>query len=118
MTGTVKVTVNTTVFHPIYKKRYRRSKNFLADSNGHDLYQGDTVVITECRPLSKNKCFKVTEVVAQVPRVSDVKEEKGLDKLAHNIKEKPVEEEKVEAKEEKAEEKNDEASETDTPAES
>jgi small subunit ribosomal protein S17 len=80
MTGTVTVTIHRSIFHPLYKKRYRMSKKFLADVNGmEDLGVGDTVVITECRPLSKNKCFKVTEVVKRAPRVSEMKEDSAFD---------------------------------------
>ena len=79
MTGTVTVTIHRSVFHPLYKKRYPVSKKFLADVNGMtDLGVGDEVVITECRPLSKRKCFKVTEVLKRVPRVSEMAEEKEL----------------------------------------
>jgi len=105
MTGTVTVTVHAFVFHPIYKKRFRRSKKFLADTNGQDVHEGDLVVITECRPISKRKCFKVTEVVEQAPRVSDIKEEATLEKAVHREKIAPVIEKKEEKKEdEKAEE--------------
>ena len=79
MTGTVTVTVHRSVFHPMYKKRYRMSKKFLADSRGvEDLAVGDLVTITECRPLSKRKCFKVTEVLKRAPRVSEMAEEAAL----------------------------------------
>lgn len=76
MTGTVTVTTHRSVIHPVYKKRFRVSKKFLADSNGMtDLGVGDMVVITECRPLSKRKCFKVTEVIKRAARVSELSEE-------------------------------------------
>ncbi|MBI3619394.1 30S ribosomal protein S17 [Candidatus Peregrinibacteria bacterium] len=78
MKGTVTVTVHRAVFHPLYKKRYRMSKKFLADMNGMDLGVGDLVEITECRPLSKRKCFKVTEMIKQAPRVSEMAEEATL----------------------------------------
>lgn len=79
MQGTVTVTVHRSMFHSLYKKRYRMSKKFLADSRGiEDLGVGDVVVITECRPLSKRKCFKVTEVLKRVPRVSEMAEEASL----------------------------------------
>ena len=39
---------------------------------------GDTVEITECRPLSKRKCFKVSQVLKRVPRVSDLAEEGAI----------------------------------------
>ncbi len=78
MTGTVTVTVHRSVFHEKYKKRFRVSTKFLADSNGMDLGVGDLVVITECRPLSKRKCFRVTEIVKAAPRLSELKEEAAL----------------------------------------
>lgn len=79
MTDTVTVTVHRSVFHPMYKKRFRMSKKFLADTNGmKDLGVGDTVQITECRPISKRKHFKVTEVIKRVPRVSEMVEEGEL----------------------------------------
>ncbi len=75
MQNTVAVTVHRYVMHPTYAKRYRVSKKFLADTNGNDLWVGDEVTITECRPLSKRKCFKVTEVLKKAPRVSEMKTE-------------------------------------------
>lgn len=87
MQNTVTVVVHRSVFHPIYKKRYRVSKKFLADSNGmQDLGIGDSVVITECRPISKRKCFKVTEVLKRAPRVSDVQEEGALEQVTQKRK--------------------------------
>src|SRR3990167_3957161 len=80
MTGTVTVTVHRSVFHPLYKKRFRVSKKFLSDTNKmEDLGVGDTVEITECRPISKRKCFKVTTVLKRVPRVSEMIEESAIE---------------------------------------
>lgn len=79
MTDTVTVTVHRSVFHPLYRKRYRVSKKFLADTKGvTDLGIGDTVEITECRPLSKRKCFKITNVIKRAPRVSEMVEEGAI----------------------------------------
>ncbi len=79
MQNTVTVTVHRSVMHPVYKKRFRVSKKFLADTNKmEDLGIGDTVEITECRPLSKRKHFKVTDVVKRAPRVSEMAEETEL----------------------------------------
>ncbi len=89
MTGTITVTVHELVMHSLYKKRFRKSTKFLADPAGHDVVEGDTVAITECRPLSKRKCFRVTEVVARVPRVDVLQEEEGLEAAMHR---KPKEE--------------------------
>ncbi len=75
MQKTVVVTVHRSVMHAMYDKRFRVSKKFMADSTGFDLGVGDEVVITECRPLSKNKCFRVTELLKAAPRLAEVKME-------------------------------------------
>ncbi|MBU2213143.1 30S ribosomal protein S17 [Patescibacteria group bacterium] len=88
MMNTVTVVEHRAVFHPIYKKRFRRSKKFMADSEGiEDLQEGDTVIISECKPLSKRKYFKVMEVVERVPRVSEFKEDEGIEEAVHGKKE-------------------------------
>ena len=56
-------------------KRFRVSKKFLADLNGQDAGVGDEVEITECRPISKRKCFKIIDVRKRAPRLADVKME-------------------------------------------
>lgn len=95
MQDTVTVTVHMQVRHPIYKKSFRKSKKFLADTKGvTDLMIGDEVVITECRPLSKNKHFKVSEVTKRSPRVSEMKDEEGLEKTTK--REKPASKEAAE----------------------
>lgn len=75
MQKTVVVTVHRSVMHSMYDKRFRVSKKFMADSTGFDLGIGDEVVITECRPLSKNKCFRVTELLKAAPRLTAMKTE-------------------------------------------
>lgn len=87
MTDTVTVTVHQQVQHPLYKKSFRQSKKFLADTKGvTDLMVGDEVEIQECRPLSKRKHFKVTEVLKRAPRVSEMVDEAGVDKAIHREK--------------------------------
>lgn len=78
MTGTVTVTVHRRKPHPLYRKSFRVSKKFLADTNSIAVGVGDEVLITECRPLSKRKRFTVTEVLKQAPRVGEIGEEEGL----------------------------------------
>lgn len=90
MTGSVVVTVHTSAFHPVYKKRFRRSKKFMCDVNGLDLHEGDQVEFQECRPLSKNKCNKVTQVLKAAPRVSEMKEDAAAESVIHRVKNKPV----------------------------
>jgi small subunit ribosomal protein S17 len=87
MQRTVTVTVHRLVFHALYKKRFRRSKKFLADVGEFgDLHEGDMVVITECRPLSKRKCFRVTEVLKRAPRVSEIAEDAAVEGVMRHRK--------------------------------
>jgi small subunit ribosomal protein S17 len=87
MQNTVTVTVHQSVRHPLYKKSFRKSKKFLADTNGMtDLMAGDEVEIEECRPLSKNKHFKIKEVLKRTPRVSEMAEEAAIEKTIHREK--------------------------------
>lgn len=87
MKDTVTVTVHQLVQHALYKKSYRQSKKFLADTKGiTDLMAGDEVMIEECRPLSKRKHFKVKEVLKRAPRVSEMVEEAAIEKTIHREK--------------------------------
>lgn len=60
---TVSVRVERTVRHPLYKKIMRRRKRYLAHDEGNDCKIGDSVLIEECRPLSKRKSWRVVEVL-------------------------------------------------------
>lgn len=80
MTNTVTVTIHRSVLHPLYKKRFPVSKKFLADTNGMDLHVGDEVVITECRPLSKRKHFKVTEILKKALQTAELATEAHVQK--------------------------------------
>lgn len=59
---TVTVNVSKIWEHPVYGKRVKRSKNFLVH-NEAGAKLGDHVVIGETRPISKNKHFKITEIL-------------------------------------------------------
>ncbi len=60
---TVTVLVERQVKHPLYGKFIRRSTKFHAHDENNECKQGDIVSIQECRPISKTKSFKVTEIV-------------------------------------------------------
>ena len=49
--------------HPIYKKRFKIVKKYLADDPENKFNVGDMVLIKECRPISKTKKFIVAEKV-------------------------------------------------------
>ncbi len=63
MTKTVTVEIESFRKHPLYKKIVRRSKKILVHLEGPEVKWGDKVRIGEVRPISKNKHFKVLEVV-------------------------------------------------------
>lgn len=65
MEKTVTVLVERLEKHPLYKKYIRKSTKLHAHDESNDCNEGDTVQIEECRPLSKNKSWRVIEVVSR-----------------------------------------------------
>lgn len=63
MDKTVTVLIERRVMHPVIGKVVRRTKKYHAHNEGNDAKLGDTVVIEECRPLSKTKAWKVARLV-------------------------------------------------------
>ncbi|HKO89190.1 MAG TPA: 30S ribosomal protein S17 [Burkholderiales bacterium] len=63
MNKTVTVLVERRVTHPLYGKVVTRSKKYHAHDETNELKEGDLVTIEECRPRSKTKSWKVTQVV-------------------------------------------------------
>ena len=59
----ISVLVERRVKHPLYGKYIRKSTKFLAHDESNECGEGDTVVIEECRPLSKNKSWRLVKVV-------------------------------------------------------
>lgn len=51
------------VKHPLYGKFVRKSTKFHAHDENNDCNVGDTVMIKECRPYSKTKCWTLIKVV-------------------------------------------------------
>ncbi len=64
MDKTVTVLVERLVKHPIYGKYIRRSTKLFAHDENNVCNEGDVVTITSCRPYSKNKSFKLVDVVS------------------------------------------------------
>ena len=63
MEKTVVVMVERTVTHPLYKKVLRRRKQYQAHDETNACALGDKVRIEECRPISKNKHWRVVEIL-------------------------------------------------------
>lgn len=65
MDKTVAVLVERLVKHPVYGKYIKRSTKLLAHDEANACNEGDVVTITSCRPYSKNKTFKLVEVITK-----------------------------------------------------
>ena len=63
MDKTVTVNVERRVKHPLYGKYIRRSTTFQVHDEDNVCNEGDKVSIAECRPISKNKSWRLVEVV-------------------------------------------------------
>lgn len=65
MNQSIVVRVDRTLRHPLYKKVIRRSKRYMAHDQENSCQVGDVVRIMECRPISRNKRWRLMEVVAK-----------------------------------------------------
>jgi small subunit ribosomal protein S17 len=63
MDKTVVVRIDRQVRHPLYGKTVRRSSKLTAHDEANDAHVGDTVRVTETRPLSKTKRWRLVEVL-------------------------------------------------------
>jgi small subunit ribosomal protein S17 len=65
MHKTVIVSVERTVMHPKYKKYLRRRTKVNAHDERNQSHVGDRVLIVECRPLSRDKRWRVSRILAR-----------------------------------------------------
>lgn len=63
MKKTIVVSVQRQIKHPKYGKFIKRTSKFMAHDEKNESNIGDTVRIVETRPLSKNKCWRLVEIV-------------------------------------------------------
>lgn len=63
MEKSIVVQVERKMKHPIYGKFLKKSTKFAAHDENNDCNAGDTVRIAETRPLSKNKCWRLVEII-------------------------------------------------------
>lgn len=68
MEKTVTVEVETRKMNPMYKKFVRTHKKFKVHDANKTASTGDVVKIMESRPLSKDVCWKVVEVIEKAQR--------------------------------------------------
>lgn len=63
MDKTIVVAVASTIRHPLYGRIIRRTTKFKAHDEANSVGVGDLVEIMECRPLSREKRWRVSRVV-------------------------------------------------------
>lgn len=64
---TVTVLVERRIRHPLYGKFITRSKKYCAHSPDNKFVVGDSVLIEECRPISRTKSWKVIKLLKNEP---------------------------------------------------
>ena len=63
MEKTISVSVERKLMHPIYGKFVKKTKKFMAHDDSNACQIGDVVRIMETRPLSKNKRWRLVEII-------------------------------------------------------
>ena len=63
MDNTIVVAIKTKVRHPLYGKMVNRTRKFKAHDENNECGIGDTVKIMETRPISKDKRWRLVEIV-------------------------------------------------------
>ena len=69
MDKTATVMIERKVKHPLYGKYIKRSTKLHVHDENNECGIGDTVTITECRPMSKTKAWALVEVVTKASHV-------------------------------------------------
>jgi small subunit ribosomal protein S17 len=67
MDKTISVSVERLIKHPTYGKYVRRTTRLLAHDEKNECRAGDTVAISECRPLSRRKSWTLVRVIERAP---------------------------------------------------
>jgi len=65
MEKTIVVEVSTVVKHPVYKKMLKKSSRIKAHDENNQAKVGDRVLLMETRPLSKQKRFRLVEILEE-----------------------------------------------------
>lgn len=69
MDKTVVVAIETLVRHPLYGKIVKQTKKFKAHDEQNQCRVGDKVRVMETRPLSKEKCWRVIEILEREQQI-------------------------------------------------
>jgi small subunit ribosomal protein S17 len=67
MEKTIVVQIDQKVMHPVYKKYVRKRVKHKAHDERNEAAIGDTVLIEECRPLSREKRWRLKNIIERAP---------------------------------------------------
>jgi small subunit ribosomal protein S17 len=67
MNKTIVVAVDRMFEHPVYKKRIRRTTKYFVHDENNEAKIGDLVEFVDCRPISKNCHWRLTQIVEKAP---------------------------------------------------
>jgi len=67
MNKTVSVAIERLVKHPVVGKYIRRTTRLMAHDENNECKTGDRVAISECRPIARNKSWRVVDIVERAP---------------------------------------------------
>jgi small subunit ribosomal protein S17 len=67
MDKTIVVQIDEKVKHPVYKKYVRKRVKYKAHDENNNANMGDTVLIEECRPLSREKRWRLKNIIERAP---------------------------------------------------
>jgi small subunit ribosomal protein S17 len=74
MQKTIVVAVESLKRHPLYRRTYKSTNKFKAHDEHNDARIGDTVRIEETRPLSKDKRWRLVEIIRRAEQVAAVEQ--------------------------------------------
>ncbi len=72
---TITVTATVRETHPIYKKQYTVTRKYTAHDETNQASNGDKVIISEIRPVSKKKSWKLEQILEKSKGSIELKEE-------------------------------------------
>ena len=63
------IMIERKIKHPVYGKYVKRSSKIRLHDEANECNKGDTILIEECRPMSKTKSWKLVKVVEKAPEL-------------------------------------------------
>jgi 30S ribosomal protein S17 len=96
---TIVVTVTTRKTHPIYGKSYLVSKKIAAHDEKNEAHKGDSVIIAETTPISKNKRFTLDSITNRGHEAVEIKKSSVEEEVEAKLAEKKAKKEAEKAAE-------------------